>query len=683
MFTSEYGSMQMYSHIFLWSALLFTSRCDEIATGIHTSELGFLGSPTVQLPTVTITTTLAYKPTLAPGNSVYSLLGCYSCGSSGSGDGAPFGPGPRTTAVVGSPYKFTAGACLEMCASLSAPDWKASKHYAYAGLRSGSECLCASELTSEASKLSADSCRVACTGDARLSCGGRDAVAVYKVVSDSGEGEGSHSKVDDSDSNGVGTSITMAIPSSAFGVPSALVKATVASQQAQADLDPASVPTSPPGTPGAPASSPTIAAITATFCGAVFLAASLFLCFRAYKRKKQQQQERQGTHMQATVDEPERQRQRPQRALPNPINTATQRGENTAHSGGGRERVVGLRRKQGTRVHVPRGDMDNDSPIVPTTPALESGGRAYHMGLHSRRPTISTPAAVEQDGLYQALMGEIQDGPAVGMAVSSETAMTPSAASSGVQWRDVGNMPLPSPVTPTASVAVRPSRPSSSPRSNAVTTPAGTAQPRNTLGDRAWHRRKLSMPFQPPPSGPPSVPLPPLPSTPPMRPQRSFDTMQLIPSPSPPPSRTPPIVTAKDGDQNRTSRPVTPATRQGPRQGPPPPLELHPKSMYALGGLANHSSPSLPAPQPIPMPAPTPALKESPTLPQSTVEREFNLRHEGGGHNEGPDGEWGQRRARGDNWPISLSSIGTSILFPSEDEEEEETRDQGRKREER
>ncbi|KAL7621455.1 hypothetical protein AAE478_008778 [Parahypoxylon ruwenzoriense] len=548
-----------------------------------------------------------------------------------------------------------------------------------------SECLCGSELLSEASKLPADECKTPCTGDARLSCGGADTVAVYSLLADKRE-ESSESDPnrDDDDADGNGNDaedrnqpiLGSSPPSPTLAGASALVKATGASNRAEVDSNAPAESSSPPDSPGAPTTSFTIAAVTGSLSLAIILAAFLFLSFRAYKRKKQEQ----GAHVQTVVNKQQQQqrqqqqleqqqRQWRQRAAPDPINTTGHYGERSFDAGGASgDRIVGLRRKQGDHVHVPRGDEDNDRMIVPTTPALESGGRGYPPGLHSRHAPLSTPTSFDQDSLYGALMGEVRTGPAVGAAISSDTPPTPSAASSSVQWRDISNIPSPSPMTPTAPAPLFGARSIPSPRSQAaVPSPAHAAQPSSNLGDRAWHRRKLSTPFQPPPSGPPSIPLPPLP---PMRPHRSFDTIRFgpSPSPSPSPSSISPAPAARNGDNRGDSRSTTSTPRKARRQEPPPPLELEPKNMYALGGLANRSSPSLASP----LPMPTPALKESPTLPLRVTDGDAGSGHvrreEARGGDGNRSGDSGRQTGR-DNWPVSTSTISTSILFPLDEEE--------------
>ncbi|KAI1343405.1 hypothetical protein F5Y15DRAFT_412194 [Xylariaceae sp. FL0016] len=297
------------------------------------------------------------------------------------------------------------------------------------------------------------------------------------------------------------------------------------------------LPTSaPPGAPPAPASTQTITAVTGSMSGAILLAAGLLLCFRAYKRRKKQQ----NLHVKMVVD-------RHARPVPSPINTTTAR----AHHDRGR----------GSAHHDNDIRLTTERDLAPTTPALESGGRSPYSlpgsaGLHPR----GVAPATDRDSLYSALMGDVRSGPAT--------------ASSGVQWRGNGPAhasrlpatPLPLPQQHTRA-SRHPSDVSGSPHAANVRTHAadrGSAAPPaaarvSGLGDRAWRRRKLSTPYQPvshtggnrnnnhnstitanialrgPPSGPPNAPLPPTPQhptyqrpPPPLRPQRSFDTIQEL-----------------------------------------------------------------------------------------------------------------------------------------------------------
>ncbi|KAI1778897.1 hypothetical protein F4818DRAFT_455145 [Hypoxylon cercidicola] len=494
MFPIEFSSKRFCLRTLLWSGLLFESRCDSMWMEGHTSELGMLGSPVVDYLTITITTTIAYKPTLAPGDSTYSLLGCYGLDSGRH----PFEHKEGYASPTIPPDKFTIGACLEECAVLK----ESSDHYEYAGLMNGGECFCGSQLDPEARKLSPEECQTPCSGDTRLSCGGSDAIAVYsRVAADNGN----QNIAGDAAQSHIHTGA--AFLSSSASVASALLKATDASQSTDTksttsegvafrtvgaettkgtpdtSSTPPPPPPPPPGSSGTASTSSTIAAVTGSLSGAIILTALSFLCFRRYKQKKQQQEDT--THVQGKQQKNKRHSRRP---VPSAIDT--KRGKSRDDSA------------------VSLGVATDFKDMVPTTPALESGGRTLPSGLHVR---LKSPSS-DRDTLYDALMGEVQAYPAMPKPPPPPSAAGPSssAASSAVQWqrqwRGAGQTQTPT----TASAALfdfdfgaDAARPSP-----AVTSPATAARPEAALGPRAWHRRKLSAPFQPPASGPPSAPLP-------------------------------------------------------------------------------------------------------------------------------------------------------------------------------
>ncbi|CAJ2503444.1 Uu.00g108380.m01.CDS01 [Anthostomella pinea] len=609
----------------LWSGLLFApGRCDggneASIEGAH-NELLVIGTPVAHLSTITITTTIAYKPTLIPGAAAYSLLGCY--GQPDDTGGHVFGADEHYACPDTVPAaKLTIQACLEGCSSLPVPS-NGSEHYTYAGLRNGSECICGLQLLPQVHMLADDDCKTPCAGDARLSCGGEDILAIYGPASaasganggdgsdgadspdspdspdggngdigakgpdsanasnaangassreggsgsdDSEGGAASASKTgdqqDDSAKSGERTAESTANPTSnkiqsttptttpATTTPSP--KPTTTNNNAKAAL-PDLPTTTPPGTPPAPASAATIGAITGSMSGAVILAACLTLCFRAYRRKKR----RQDLHVKVILDK------KNGRPVPSPISTTFRKH----HDADGRD-------SRDLRVTA-------DGDLVPTTPALESGGRYVGAGaaggLHARMP--ASAGVVERDSLYSTLMGEVRTGPvgsgvaaaafAPSSAMAAGAAAADAAAASGVQWRSLPPTPNhanynPSPTQTHSRTHSR--KVSSHMRSQGyafatanntnangsaganvgtrtygpVSPPASAARVEG-LGDRAWHRRKISTPYQPqaqaqggvpvsntgnmaargPPSGPPRMPLPPV------RPRRSFDTIQF------------------------------------------------------------------------------------------------------------------------------------------------------------
>ncbi|KAI1379132.1 hypothetical protein F4677DRAFT_359081 [Hypoxylon crocopeplum] len=572
MFATDFSSKRLCLRALLWGGLLFKAQCGNAREGGSRSELGVLGSPVGPFGTVTVTTTIAYKPTLAPGDSTYSLLGCYS---GISGGGPPFGRGGSHTIPATVPLdKLTISACLDACASLrllhGSPD-----DYGIVGLRNGRECFCGSHLTPKAQKLSAEDCNTPCTGDAKVSCGGAKAVAVYGLtVADESfnaesNGNGNGQDEPNNDSGGkppkdqsepvAGTSL-LSPPTTA----SALLKATGVSQPSEADADsPATFDISPgttettrrvftavshaasvlslssSSTPQPDASdklntTATIAAVTASLSGAIILAALLFLCFRAYKRKKQEQQE-------GTALRPVSEKRHSRRAVPGVINT-------TGHHDGEDGHWQGRGERRSTTASI-----SFAADMVPTTPALESGGRGhYPSGLHSRHKSTATSS--DRDSTQVSDMRSVPATPSNPYASS--------AASSGVRWRGSPTTPSPRALF-NFDFGINARRTSGASPGPAVPTPAPAARPEGALGERAWHRRKLSVPFQPPPSGPPSVPLPP---TPPPRPRRSFDTIRFGPSPSPTPPPPPPP--APSSTPNPNSNPNSnPILQQQQQQG--------------------------------------------------------------------------------------------------------------------
>ncbi|KAI1852026.1 hypothetical protein JX265_008169 [Neoarthrinium moseri] len=131
-----------------------------------------------------------------------------------------------------------------------------------------------------------------------------------------------------------------------------------------------------------------------------------------------------------------------------------------------------------------------EGDLVPTTPVLERGSKRVIHGLSGKARHVE-----DRDSLYSHLMHDVR-GPAqdnLQHAVSSE------GSSSAVQWRTMDNGTTPA-----------------SPRIASPPPSAGILG----LGDRAWHRRRLSTPYAPPPSAP-LPPNPPARGRAPMRPVRA------------------------------------------------------------------------------------------------------------------------------------------------------------------
>ncbi len=118
----------------MWAGLLFGSR-GELASGdepVRTETL-MLGSPTADIPTRTVTVTIAYKPTLAVGDATFTLLGCYGEPNGGHVLGQD---GQYETLEEISGERLTIEECLEGCENLKPPDGGVGQ-YTYAGAKNG------------------------------------------------------------------------------------------------------------------------------------------------------------------------------------------------------------------------------------------------------------------------------------------------------------------------------------------------------------------------------------------------------------------------------------------------------------------------------------------------------------------------------------------------------------------
>ncbi|GAW24851.1 hypothetical protein ANO14919_144450 [Xylariales sp. No.14919] len=460
---------------------------------------GLLGRPNAESPaqtvksTITITTTVLYEPPLISGNSQYMLMGCYSQLSTKAGHifgSDDYNACPDKVA----PGNLTIDGCLQGCGSAVPPE-NGIGIYMYAGLRNGSECRCGVQLSTDAHKLSANDCIIPCSGDPRQSCGGHDNVAVYSLIS----AGSSHSS-----KNG-GLS---ALANSQAQQPTT-IRPSVSSSTI--DTESTALPASAgPGAPRKPVSAPTIAAITGSLSGAIIVSAVLLLCYQVYRRKKRVQD----AHVKSMLE------RRGRRSIQSPMfpsptiqsdttDATTARRERDNNEDGGGNASSGI------------DDHEKDLRLtvdIPNTPAVESGGKQA-AGASS---AVQWGPNNSQSSIYSTQF----------------TSHRRTASSNGV-----------APPPPSAAI--------------------------DGLGERAWHRRKLSTPYHPPvvvgsgigrgniaragpPSGPPARPLPPTPPSetgararprsrsgvmpdtlgyieetgrihPPPRPRRSFDTIQFEP----------------------------------------------------------------------------------------------------------------------------------------------------------
>lgn len=467
---------------------------------------------------------------------------------------------------------------------------------------------------------------MACPGDSRLSCGGEDVIAVYSLTgtetkksaavgvavdgssgsSNSDNHDADADKADDeskaipsprktdTDSPADKTTTTLskeiATPSSKQASTGA--DTTAATTTTTGEEDPASPPPKDNGNSGSQRTRTVAAAVGGSMSGAVVLGALLFLCIRAYRRKRA----RQDAHVKLILEKGKK-----------------DGTSNKRVSGRNPPTLVLDNSHRDVRLTV-------DGVLVPTTPTLESGG--------GRR---ASTAAEAEDSLFHALMGNIKHG---GNGHQQQQQQPKKDAgqgqSSAVQWRGGGSDVVPP--SPRVPFANHGSGGGLSGSSSMVSTagvgaviagsmgsapvrPEHAAQPSAGLGDRAWHRRKLSTPFPPqaspgpirpfptphpqssaahappsmpplrsrfatagPPSGPPNAPLPP---TPPARPRRSFDTLDLTPFGD---ANTGSGTGTDVGFGRRSRGPNTPL--------PPPPRNPRGNSIYG-NVAASASTPSL------------------------------------------------------------------------------------------
>ncbi|KAI1178893.1 hypothetical protein F4777DRAFT_39743 [Nemania sp. FL0916] len=525
--TTDFNAQRFWTAALLWSGLFCHSLCDDAPPGVTETELLILGSPPAHestetlTSTVTVTQTIAYKPTLVPGNSQYTLLGCYAQ-SSGDG-GHVFGPdGLDVKSNNVGPDNLTTDGCLRGCRS-AAPPSDEKGVYVYAGLQDGSECICGLRLATDARELSPDDCTAPCPGNASLSCGGRDSIAIYSLISASSTGKvGAESEPE----------LEPKPESKPTPLPSSMVDSAHKGAAFEiADSNDAS--TSFEHT-SKPASSSTVGAIAGTLSAAVVLAAVVFLCYRARKRKN----ETHGNNGQ----------------VPAPIAT-------TAHVHQGID--LSLARPPRNARSSPAPDRPrrtgyddrlgnnqeygfSSGAIMPTTPALESGGK-FPPGLHARTSVSGASGprrtSAEAGGsLYPPPVpplppwsgsgpGGLRSAPTSPRTNIQPPPMPPPVpvppgvgASSAVQWRSphpsVSAGPAPFPLrirerAPSSSGVLGATAPGPAPAPVPTHAP-GPVPPASVtdvqaqgLGDRAWHHRKLSTPYpptqqqQPPPLPPP------------------------------------------------------------------------------------------------------------------------------------------------------------------------------------
>ncbi|KAI0425016.1 hypothetical protein F5Y09DRAFT_322823 [Xylaria sp. FL1042] len=640
------------------------------------TELLVIGTPSIPTLTSTITrtTTVTYKPSLIPGNPQYTLVGCY--GPISRDREHIFGPDDYDVLPdIGiTPGNLTIDTCLRGCGSAT-PANNGEEGYMYAGLRNGSECRCGNQLPSDAHRLSADDCIAPCSGDPRLSCGGRDNVAVYSLIS--------------ANSKSASPTLTNSETKTSSTVNPSEVKGT-ATQATAAAAAASNETSSDSGTHGKPVSKPTIAAVTGSLSGAVLVAAGFFLCYRAHMRKKQIQ----NAHVKAVLER----RTRPSISrpmfpdtdihsydakftVPRPKHDEDRIDSDSGRSGGNKKHEDDEPRLPG-----------HGGPVTNTS-APESGGLHPRTNVSFAGNMRLTPASDNREGRPSG--GEVRSRP-----------MSPhihaQAASSAVQWRDDGLSPM-TPATPHKRTK----------SSTNIATPPLPAARIDGLGDRAWHRRKLSTPYAPPPpgvagrniiarngppSGPPDKSLPPTPpkaqgrsqlrprvgpggpigtngvdgnNTPPPRPRRSFDTVEFEPALGQPGVLKPggASLGAVSGTGKAKTLGMSITNLSTPALGRYGSLSRSNRANTDLespvlgwqpsNGRGQRGTPQTRGGDPVDTQPKVPALP-----PVAPGERFDHRRWRGTLYAEPYEGKMARRRSGGDDIsPLSASSTGTSILF--------------------
>ncbi|KAI8953321.1 hypothetical protein F4801DRAFT_129123 [Xylaria longipes] len=397
---------------------LFLSSCD--GASLVQNTVGIISTPFSTLTsTITITTTILYRPSLVPGNSQYTLVGCYS---QPSGDTERIFRSDEYDVYLdkGPPGEDTVEDCFRSCGSTS-PLSNRPEHYLYAGVRNGSECICGVQLSTNAHKLSVDDCIRPCLGGPRLSCGGQNNVAVYSLIS----GDGMHKQT----SQNGGSSNFMISETKQPTLTRSLTTSTINTQGQGAPFQTAET-LHHSSASGKPVSTPTIAVITGSLSGAIIIAAGLFLCYRV-KRKKRLRD----SHVKSMLE------RRGQRSVPSLFLT---------------------------RAHIPSSVTD----LAATD----------HKHSNDRDSSSSRTDDHARDFRVTA------DGDLVRSTPALESRTDRAGASSAVQWRPSNANGSVFPMQFTAHERTS---------SSSLTTPPSSAKV-DGLGERAWHRRKLSTPYQPP-----------------------------------------------------------------------------------------------------------------------------------------------------------------------------------------
>ncbi|KLU83227.1 hypothetical protein MAPG_02292 [Magnaporthiopsis poae ATCC 64411] len=124
--------------------------------------------------TMTVTTRLAHRPTLAASHVGYALKGCYRL-PAGSDSALENSTVPVNASQADA---LTVPRCLEACVGAGKTGGK-NGPYDFVTVGEGKRCYCGTTLAKAAILVDSKDCSVPCAGDVRAACGGQGHVAVY------------------------------------------------------------------------------------------------------------------------------------------------------------------------------------------------------------------------------------------------------------------------------------------------------------------------------------------------------------------------------------------------------------------------------------------------------------------------------------------------------------------------
>ncbi|KAI2622074.1 hypothetical protein GGS21DRAFT_535005 [Xylaria nigripes] len=396
MFFSRFSAKRLCLLAILLSGQPLGSLCEDAPLANTKTELLVLGTPTTSdsttTATITITTTVAYKPSAIPDNPGYTLIGCYSQ-PSGVG-GHVFGADEHDAFSDSARSKnLTIDSCVGACESATPPNNGRTALYMYAGLKNGSECICGLQLSTDAHKLSAGDCTIPCPGDSRLSCGGPENVAIYSLISRNVTN--TQPPLLKSDPSNQGSSSThvpiTAAAKSTTGVGSQGTLSKIADSKATHS------PSTGPSERKKLVSAPTIAGIIGSISGAFVIGAGLFVCYRAHKRK----QLIYGANTKTLLD---------RRSTPSLILAQANIHSDITNIAAARSK----REIDGIGNNGIYNGYDKADGEIPVKPILKSD-EMYPVDLHARISAAAEAASrsgksSETDSLYSTLMEEVRNG---------------------------------------------------------------------------------------------------------------------------------------------------------------------------------------------------------------------------------------------------------------------------------